>query len=98
MKQTDKKYWFKRRRYGWGWIPVTWQGWLSLLALIVVAVTETYLILPTKPEQPTVGQLGLCFTLLLVNVAVLIGVCQAKGPAPRWRWGKKSDDNPEEDR
>ncbi len=29
--QTEPKYWFPAKRYGWGWgIPNTWQGWLVL--------------------------------------------------------------------
>ena len=27
--QTERKYWFPAKRYGWGWgMPNTWQGWL----------------------------------------------------------------------
>jgi hypothetical protein len=27
--QTERKYWFPAKRYGWGWgIPSSWQGWL----------------------------------------------------------------------
>jgi hypothetical protein len=22
------KLWFKAKNYGWGWYPITWQGWL----------------------------------------------------------------------
>ncbi len=25
-----EKPWFKRKRYGWGWTPATWQGWLII--------------------------------------------------------------------
>src|SRR6266702_3273794 len=29
--QSDGKYWFPAKRYGYGWgIPTTWQGWLVL--------------------------------------------------------------------
>jgi len=42
--------------------------------------------------QPPVGILISGFSaLLLVLIAAL------KGPNPRWRWGVKSTDNPEED-
>jgi uncharacterized membrane protein YhaH (DUF805 family) len=98
MTQTNpKKYWFKRRRRGWGWIPVTWQGWLSLLALIGVAIGSAFVILPAKPAQPTAGQLTLYFGVLLVALAALVVLGFAKGPVPRWRWGKRSDDNHDED-
>ena len=28
--KQHKSYWFKARLYGWGWVPVKWQGWLDL--------------------------------------------------------------------
>jgi hypothetical protein len=36
------KYWFRKRRgikskdLGWGWVPISWEGWLVLLALFVL--------------------------------------------------------------
>lgn len=27
MKQKDSRLWFKAKRFGWGWVPVTWEGW-----------------------------------------------------------------------
>jgi len=92
----NKKYWMKRRRYGWGWTPTTWQGWLIIilqLGVIFVAALQ----LPAKPVQPSVGQLLPFFviTILVVVSLVLIGLQTA--PKPHWRWGKKDDDNPDED-
>ncbi len=40
------KYWFRKRRglfskdLGWGWVPITWEGWavvLGCLAVIILA-------------------------------------------------------------
>lgn len=28
--------WFRAKRYGWGWRPVTWQGW-AVVAVWVAA-------------------------------------------------------------
>jgi len=28
--EKQKPYWFVRKRYGWGWTPSGWQGWLVL--------------------------------------------------------------------
>lgn len=28
LKDNPKHLWFKRKLYGWGWVPVRWQGWL----------------------------------------------------------------------
>lgn len=24
---SKNKLWFKAKNYGWGWYPVTWEGW-----------------------------------------------------------------------
>jgi len=34
---------------------------------------------------------------VLLATGALVALVMAKGPAPRWRWGKKSDDDPAED-
>ena len=31
-------YWFKRRTEGWGFTPVTWQGWTVLIGVGVLLV------------------------------------------------------------
>lgn len=34
------KYWFRKRQglnskdYGWGWVPITWEGWMLILAMV----------------------------------------------------------------
>lgn len=97
MKNSDdKKYLMKRRRYGWGWTPTTWQGWAFLTlqsAIVIVAAT----FLPVKPAQPTAGEtlrFFLIFGFAIINL-IIVGVSTA--PTPKWRWGKKPDDNPDED-
>jgi hypothetical protein len=39
-----KKPWFGERKYGWGFRPITWQGWVSVLVLILaIALDAIYL-------------------------------------------------------
>lgn len=94
---TDKKdYLMKRRRYGWGWTPVKWQGWLLIgmqLAIIFVAIT----FLPTKSVQPTPTELLAFFAIVVFAIATIILISFINSPAPAWRWGKKPGDNPDED-
>lgn len=96
MEKQRSPYWFKRRRYGYGWIPVTWQGWLTLILFIVVVVLAAFQ-LPPKPNKPTAGQMVQFFATLLVALIVFMIIAYTKGPVPRWRWGKKDTDNPDED-
>ncbi len=92
----DNKYWFKRRRYGWGYIPVTWQGWALIIFFIISTIAATRL-LPPESEDPTRSEI-IRFSLAMAGLAVvLVFASIAKGPKPRWRWGKKPTDNPEED-
>ena len=86
MSSLPKNYWFKRRRYGLGWYPVTYQGWLAIAFYVTVVLVLTFTV-DSSQALPVVG-----FATLL-----LVGLCYAKGPKPRWRWGKSSSDDPSQD-
>jgi hypothetical protein len=94
--KTNKNYWMKRRRYGWGWTPITWQGWLFTVlqtAILLTAASQ----MPQKPAQPSAAQLvKLIVTLLCVGISLVL-VGSLTGPKPHWRWGKSDSDNPDED-
>jgi len=86
MSSLPKNYWFKRRRYGLGWYPVTYQGWLAIAVYVTVVLVLPFTV-DSSQALPVVG-----FATLL-----LVGLCYAKGPKPRWRWGKSSSDDPSQD-
>ena len=90
------KYWFKRKRYGWGWVPSTWQGWLliAIYVIVVVAATQTIQDVPAGTMRRELG-----FYLLIITLATvsLIRIGYKTGPKPKWRWGKLPTDNPDED-
>jgi len=94
--EPKKKYWFKRRRFGWGWIPVTWQGLTVLIVGLVIILVAAFQ-LPPKPAQPTTAQLLTFLAIVFVVVVALVLIGYAKSPKPHWRWGKRPDDNPDED-
>ncbi len=96
MSKTPSNYWFKRRRYGWGWVPVTWQGFATLIGFLVVILIAAYQ-MPPKPAQPSTSQLVLFVSIFAGAVIVLVLIGLAKGPRPQWRWGKSQSDNPDED-
>jgi len=35
------KLWFKAKRYGWGWTPACWQGWLVLGVYFAVLIAPS---------------------------------------------------------
>ena len=75
-------FWFKARRYGWGWgLPATWQGWLVYGAFVALAGLSAAAFLPTQRVDAFLA----CTAAL---TAVLIGICATKGERPQWRWGR----------
>ena len=93
----NNSYWFKRRRYGYGWIPVVWQGWAVLVAFAAIIIAAAIYLLPDKPTAPSSLQIVTFLLVLLSALFLLIGISLAKGPAPHWRWGKTEHDNADED-
>ena len=96
MDDNQHKYTMKRKRYGWGWTPVTWQGWIFIFAQVgIVIVAATFL--PHKPAQPTASELVRFLWIVGLAFINLIIFSIKTSPAPHWRWGRKSSDNPDED-
>ncbi len=88
---NPRGYWFKRRRYGWGWTPASPQGWLAL-AVFVGALMLPKVIMGEDSQKGIPGKIwrwGLS--------AGFLAFVSTRGPKPRWRWGGRSDDNPVED-
>lgn len=79
MQQQSQKLWFKAKRYGYGWYPVTWQGW-GVLALYLVGVFETHREIDGNP-------LSFLIRIAILTIFLII-ICAAKGEPARWRWGK----------
>ncbi|MEQ1849011.1 MAG: hypothetical protein ABL890_00255 [Candidatus Peribacteraceae bacterium] len=79
--------WFKAKKYGWGWNPSTWQGWLILFLFVVLVIALSVMIerVALTPEEG----FWLSFMHLTPLVIVLILVCAYTGERPRWRWGGK---------
>ncbi len=88
-KDNPEGYWFKRKMYGWGWVPVTWQGWvvlgLWLLAVLFFALTLDH----DSLAREVVFTFILPVTFLTV---LLIRICYKKGEKPRWQWGISETD------
>lgn len=96
MANNPNKYWFKRRRYGYGWTPVTWKGWLIIGVFLTVVLGGSWYLTQQKPE-PTDTDIFWFYTALFIAVVMLFIFTRLKGPYPKWRWGKKPTDNPDED-
>lgn len=90
------RLWFRRHRYGFGWTPVTWQGFTVLAAALVV-IGAAAVVLGTVAPEDAWWPVAVFIALTTVVAAALVRVSMVRGPAPRWRWGRRPDDDPSED-
>jgi hypothetical protein len=82
------KLWFKARSFGWGWTPVSVEGWVVVVVFLVLVLAGTAIFMYQirgGADQGLATVLYLAWVALLVGALVAIGY--ATGEPPRWRWG-----------
>jgi hypothetical protein len=77
---TDKsRYWFRAKRYGWGWgLPLAWQGWVFFFSWITI--------LPLGIRLYIRGDKPMRWAFMATMVVLLLGVCYWKGDPAGRRW------------
>ena len=83
-----KKIWFKRKTYGWGWQPATWQGWIVTMSFLAFVIVHGFMIEQYIERLASLGIFLWSLGLLCLVIALII-VCYMYGESPRWQWGKK---------
>jgi hypothetical protein len=83
LKDNPKGYWFKRKLFGWGWVPATWQGWIVILILVIYFVVCSELFLAR--DHPVEYAIS-----ILIGVLAVVIIGYLKGEKPRWQWGSES--------
>ncbi len=75
-----QKLWFRRRSYGWGWFPITIEGWtVTIIAVLFIIIASNFL-----KENTIIGM-----TLIIIIIIALIIIGFVKGEKPKWQWGNK---------
>jgi len=75
------RYWFRAKRYGWGWgLPATWQGWIVLLSYLALVLGGIPFVQVSKGSIVYLAYVA-------VLTAALVVICWLTGEPPRWRWG-----------
>lgn len=80
LKNNPEGYWFKRKLYGWGWVPVKWQGWLVVIVAVTFATLGVWV--GQIDDAPGAALLG-----VLIMTAIIFFFGFKKGEKPRWQWG-----------
>jgi len=73
------KIWFARKKYGWGWIPSSMEGWI-----VIIIASVMILYFAAKIETNPVN-----IAYIILTVVVLVIISYMKGEKPRWQWGGK---------
>ena len=80
--KSMKKIWFRRKLYGWGWTPCSWEGWLVLLVWVIF-----FALAVSNLDHEIFKN----YLFIFLSVAVLIVICYKKGEKPKWQWGKRKE-------
>ena len=86
LRSNSRGYWFKRKLFGWGWVPVKWQGWVFLAAWIGL-FTEFFLIVQRNSYSVADALLEMLIPAALL-IIILFLVCYGTGEKPAWSWGR----------
>ncbi len=84
-----ERYWFKAKRYGYGWYPATWEGWLVLAVWVVAFFRLTNFFAEQMRATGNAANLYWFVPLLVLISGALWWVSWLKGEPARWRWGGK---------
>ncbi|MDB9944389.1 hypothetical protein OAD26_00110 [bacterium] len=97
LKDNPKGYWFKKKAFGWGWVPVTREGWFITLGIIALIVWNAFRLDPDTNTDPNALIKLISQTTALVLILIII--CFKTGEKPEWHWGfpKKKDSEDAED-
>lgn len=75
-----KPLWFRRKTYGWGWYPSSWQGWI-IIAVGILLIVLSSLLLESHPS--------LYFISVFSLVGLIVLIAYLTGEKPKWQWGNK---------
>lgn len=96
-KKKVRKLWFRAKEYGWGWFPISWQGWLvtilfaflfALSFLVFFGWIGTAAEARVETRDIVFGVLEFLAAIGLLSY-ILFRICTKYGEKPGWRWGKK---------
>ncbi len=97
MKKKARTLWFRAKEFGWGWYPVTWQGWLVTAAYTLLYAVSVFIFIAWIGW---VNQAESGFRTVILGIFEFVAwmafliysmmrICYRTGEKPEWRWGGK---------
>lgn len=84
----SKNYWFKAKRFGLGWRPTSWQGWV-ITAIYVIGLLH-FFIEANVQHSASDFLINFGFNFVVLTIPFLI-ICYLKGERPKWPWASGQD-------
>lgn len=72
--------------FGWGWYPISWQGWAVIILYVLAIVPDAARVNATE-DSVSDFLINFGFHFVILTVFLLI-ICYTKGEKPAWHWGK----------
>lgn len=80
------KQWFAPKTYGYGYVPISWEGWTATMILLMCIMLSAYSNnLFTVPDTKDTARF-LLDSILLAAVFLILFKGRCSAPL-RWRWG-----------
>jgi len=84
VKDNPERYWFKRKLFGWGWMPATREGWIVILLYSIGVLFFAFMLDESSTPREMVFTVIVPIVLL---TAIFLAITYKKGEKPRWQWG-----------
>lgn len=81
-----ERHWFKAKRYGYGWYPATWEGWVVMAVWLVAFVRLAILFVHQMRMTGDIQNLYWYLPLVFLVTGVLIWIAWLTGEPAKWRW------------
>ncbi len=78
-------YWFKPKRYGYGAMPTTWQGWALIIGIVAAMVAVSLYLRLTEPNDWSLA-LVVAFDVAALITLAIVAWRRTDGEW-HWRWG-----------
>lgn len=84
-----KKYWFKPKKYGYGFFPISWEGYLSIFVFILFLFISAYVNNIFGTEAGLKEGLGFILDVFIIaSIFTVLFKHRVEGGL-RWQWGEK---------
>lgn len=84
-----KDLWFKKKKYGLGWTPANWKGWVVTALFMAVVIASVINVGDSSSVKEVI------FAVIRVSAwsAIFLFIAYKKGEKLEWRWGSKKEIN-----